>query len=79
LTQQIQGKEAELERERQSVKALTEQVRSLQTTSNEFEVLAEHSKEILQKLEEQNAQAEQRHETATEGFRDKSVALKLND
>jgi paraquat-inducible protein B len=73
LTQQVQEKETELSRERENVRALSEQLENLQATSSGFEALATQGKEILQKLEKQQVKANEERQKTAEEFRDRSV------
>jgi predicted nucleic acid-binding Zn-ribbon protein len=73
LTQQVQEKETELSRERENVRALSEQLQNLQATSSGFETLAIQGKEILQKLEEQQVKADEDCQKAAEEYRDRPV------
>ncbi len=66
LTQQVEEKEVELRQERESVCALSKQLRELQHTSSGFEALAAQGKEILNKLGEQQAKADEQHRKSAE-------------
>jgi predicted nucleic acid-binding Zn-ribbon protein len=73
LTQQVQEKETELSRERENVRALSEQLQNLQATSSGFETLAIQGKEILQKLEEQQVKENEERQKAAKEYRDRLV------
>ena len=73
LAQQVEEKEAELSRERESVRSLSEKLQDLQATSSGFEALAVQGKEILQKIGEQQTKAEELHQKSAEELRDKEV------
>ncbi len=66
LTQQVEEKEVELRQERESVCALSKQLGELQDTSSGFEALAAQGKEILDKLGEQQAKADEQHRKSAE-------------
>lgn len=71
LTQQVEAKDAELGREKESVRALSKKLQDLQATSSGFEALAAQGKEILHKLGEQHATENERHQKSAEEFREK--------
>lgn len=71
LTQEVDGKQAELHREREAVDALTRKIQELQAVSGGFESLAAQGNEILCTLKEKNAQEDEQHRKFTEDFRDK--------
>lgn len=66
LTHQVEEKEADLNRERRSVKVLSEKLQDLQATSSGFEALAAQGKEILGKFEEQRTREEAQHKQCAE-------------
>ncbi|GAB1315744.1 hypothetical protein MFIFM68171_05954 [Madurella fahalii] len=71
LTQQLEGKGTELRREREAVETLTQRVQCLQATSSGFDALTTQSNEILNKLREQDTQADKQHINSGEEIRDK--------
>ncbi|KAH6843094.1 hypothetical protein B0I37DRAFT_437149, partial [Chaetomium sp. MPI-CAGE-AT-0009] len=71
LTVEVNEKEAELSRERESVRSLSEKLRDLQATSGGFERLAIQGKEIMQKLGEQYTEAEAHRNNSAEELRDR--------
>jgi hypothetical protein len=71
LTKQVEEKEVELSRERESVCSLSEKLQDLQATSSGFEALAVQGKEILQKVGEQQTRAEEQHQRSAEELRNK--------
>ncbi|KAK4150878.1 hypothetical protein C8A00DRAFT_45804 [Chaetomidium leptoderma] len=73
--EQVEEKEADLSRERESVRALSKRLQDLQATSSGFEALAAQGKEILQKIGEQQIKAEEQHQKSAEGFRDRLDAI----
>jgi septal ring factor EnvC (AmiA/AmiB activator) len=77
LTRQAEEKEAELHKERDSVRTLSEKLRDLQHTSNNFEALAAQGTDILAKLGEQQKKAEEQHESLAKTIRDRQVFLTL--
>jgi chromosome segregation ATPase len=78
LTQQVEEKEAELNRERESARSLSEKLHDLQATSSGFEGLVVQGKEILRKLGEQHAKAEEHRNQAAEELQERLVLLKSN-
>ncbi|KAK3303520.1 uncharacterized protein B0T15DRAFT_402314 [Chaetomium strumarium] len=75
LTRQAEEKESELQKERDSVRALSQKLRDLQATSNNFEALAAQGTEILAKLGQQQEKAEEQHESSAKTIRDRQVFL----
>lgn len=71
LTQQLEARDAELDQEKASVRALSEKLQDLQTTSAGFEGLAVQNKEIMDKLEEQHKAADDRHQRTGQELRDR--------
>ncbi|KAK3292795.1 uncharacterized protein B0H64DRAFT_365953 [Chaetomium fimeti] len=71
LTLEVNEKEAELSRERESVNSLSEKLRDLQDTSSGFEKLAVQGKEIMQKLGEQYEKAEEHRNNSAEELRER--------
>ncbi|KAJ4293731.1 hypothetical protein N0V88_005239 [Collariella sp. IMI 366227] len=75
LTYQVEEKETELNRERQSVKVLSEKLQDLQTTASGFEALAAQGKEILGKFEEQRKREEAQHKHFAEELQKRLEAI----
>jgi hypothetical protein len=73
LTRQVKEKEVNLEQERESVRALSEQLQDLQVTSSGFEALATQGKEILKRLGDHQANADEQHRKSAEELRNKQV------
>lgn len=71
LTQQLEKKGYELQREREATEALTKKVQDLQATSAGFEALAAQSNEILHMLKQRDVQADGQHRYSAEEIRDK--------
>lgn len=69
LTQQVEEKETELMEERESVRALSKQLRELQATSAGFEALAAQGKQILATIGEQQSKAEEHRQKSAEEVR----------
>ncbi|KAH7630330.1 hypothetical protein B0T09DRAFT_400227 [Sordaria sp. MPI-SDFR-AT-0083] len=57
LTRQIEQKDAELNHKKEAVRMLSQQLETLKITNGGFEALESQQKDILGKMEEQNAQA----------------------
>lgn len=68
LAQQVEEKDAELRRERESVRGLSEKLQELQHTSTGFETLASQGREILDRLGEQATKADEQRQKSVEGF-----------
>jgi Predicted membrane protein len=68
LTDQIKEKDSELGKERETVRLLSERLKELQETASGFEALAAQNKKILDKLEEQQKEADNRHQKETKDF-----------
>lgn len=68
LTDQIKEKDSELGKERETVRLLSERLKDLQETASSFEALAAQSKEILDKLEEQRKEADDRRQKEAKDF-----------
>lgn len=77
LTQQVEEKELELAKEKESVRFLTEKLQSLQTTSSGFEALAVQGKEIMNRLAAQQAETELQRQKLAEDFQQRLVMLYL--
>ncbi|KAK4128501.1 hypothetical protein N657DRAFT_561713 [Parathielavia appendiculata] len=75
LTQQVDEKEAELSREREAVRVLSEQLKQLKASSSGFETLGIQGKEILQRLEEQQVKADEERQKSAQEFRDRLDSL----
>ncbi|KAL2260964.1 hypothetical protein VTK26DRAFT_4901 [Humicola hyalothermophila] len=75
LTQELQEKDTQLNQEKQSVYALSEKVKDLETTFAGFEGLAAQSKEILNKLEEQHKVSDDQHQRVGQEFRNRLDAI----
>ncbi|KAL2134431.1 hypothetical protein VTI74DRAFT_203 [Chaetomium olivicolor] len=71
LTKEAEEKETELNRERESVRVLSEKLQALQATSSGFEALAAQGKEILDKFEVQRAKTEEQHHNFAQELRDR--------
>ncbi|SPQ23200.1 d42d6844-add0-49bf-a980-3505cee3d2a5 [Thermothielavioides terrestris] len=75
LTQQLEEKEAELSRERESTRVLSEKVQRLQATSTGFEALAAQGKEILDQLGEQAKKTDEQRQKFADELRDRLDAV----
>ncbi|KAK3905244.1 hypothetical protein C8A05DRAFT_12913 [Staphylotrichum tortipilum] len=72
---QIAEKDVELRQERESVRALAQQLQDLQATSSSFEALVSQGNEILSKLSEQQEKSDDEHRKLTEDTRTRLDAL----
>lgn len=79
LTQKLEEKEAQLALERESVRSLSEKLHDLQATSSGFEGLAVQGKEILRKLGEQYAKAEEHRDKSAEELQERLALLSSNE
>ncbi|AEO64055.1 uncharacterized protein THITE_2037083 [Thermothielavioides terrestris NRRL 8126] len=75
LTQQLEEKEVELSRERESTRVLSEKLQRLQATSTGFEALAAQGKEILNRLGEQAKKTEEQRQKLADELRDRLDAV----
>ncbi|AEO58812.1 hypothetical protein MYCTH_2306433 [Thermothelomyces thermophilus ATCC 42464] len=71
LTQQVEEKDAELSRERESVRFLTEKLQNIESVSSSFEALSSQGRDILQRIEEEQMRAEERQQQSMKGIRDR--------
>ncbi|KAL2187532.1 hypothetical protein L209DRAFT_764419 [Thermothelomyces heterothallicus CBS 203.75] len=71
LTQQVEEKDAELSRERDSVRFLTEKLQNIQSVSSSFEALSSQGRDILQRIVEEQMRAEERQQQSMKGIRDR--------
>ncbi|KAK1782152.1 hypothetical protein QBC45DRAFT_456142 [Copromyces sp. CBS 386.78] len=68
LTRQIEQRDAELSHEKEAVKMLSQQLETLNIANEGFEALGSQQKDILGKMDEQNAQAIQRQAKTEDAF-----------
>ncbi|KAJ4412942.1 hypothetical protein N0V85_003627 [Neurospora sp. IMI 360204] len=68
LTRQIEQKDAELSHEKEAVKMLSQQLETLKITNEGLDALGSQHKDILGKMDEQNAQAIQRQAKTEDAF-----------
>ncbi|KAL2168696.1 hypothetical protein VTG60DRAFT_6922 [Thermothelomyces hinnuleus] len=71
LTQQAEEKDAQLSRERESVRFLTEKLQNIQSVSSSFEALSSQGRDILQRIEEEQMRAEETQQQSMKGIRDR--------
>lgn len=68
LTRQVEEKDAELGRERESVRCLTEKLRNMQFVSSSLDALSSQGRDILQRIEAKQMEEEERWQRFVKGI-----------
>jgi chromosome segregation ATPase len=66
LTRQVDKKDAELSQEKETVRILSEKIEDLRAATNGFEALIAQNRELMGKLDQQNAQNDEQKKKTEE-------------